>query len=104
MVGDKIQQNLKKYVNTCLVDYEYKTKIIHLLLSRVSQGGRYGIRCFRYRAGWLVFFFSVNEYKYLWGLLSVVEFLVGYLIYRLHMHIYMTNGLIIIKKLNSVVC
>ncbi len=27
-------------------------------------------------------FFSVNEYKFLWGLLSVVEFLVGYLIYR----------------------
>ncbi len=32
-------------------------------------------------AGWF-FFFSVNEYKFLWGLLSVVEFLVGYLIYR----------------------
>ncbi len=38
--------------------------------------------CFRYRAGWLVLFFSVNEYKFLWGLLSVVEFLVGDLIYR----------------------
>ena len=81
MVGDKIQQNLKKYVNTCLVDYEYKTKIIHHTFP-CYQGGRYGIRCFRYRAGWLVLFFSVNEYKYLWGLLSVVEFLVGYLIYR----------------------
>ncbi|MDP0388558.1 hypothetical protein, partial [Klebsiella pneumoniae] len=32
-------------------------------------------------AGWF-FFFSVNEYKFLWGLLSVVGFLVGYLIYR----------------------
>ncbi len=32
-------------------------------------------------AGWF-FFFSVNEYKFLWGLLSVVEFLVGDLIYR----------------------
>ncbi len=32
-------------------------------------------------AGWS-FFSSVNEYKFLWGLLSVVEFLVGYLIYR----------------------
>ncbi|WP_117261319.1 hypothetical protein [Klebsiella pneumoniae] len=31
-------------------------------------------------AGW--FFFSVNEYKFLWGLLSVMGFLVGYLIYR----------------------
>ncbi|CDL46183.1 hypothetical protein [Klebsiella pneumoniae ISC21] len=33
---------------------------------------------------WLAgsFFFSVNEYKILWGLLSVMEFLVGYLIYR----------------------
>ncbi len=27
-------------------------------------------------AGWF-FFFSVNEYKFLWGLLSVVEFLGG---------------------------
>ena len=32
-------------------------------------------------AGWF-FFFSVNEYKCLWGLLSVMGFLVGYLIYR----------------------
>ncbi len=54
-------------------------------------------------AGWF-FFFSVNEYKFLWGLLSVVEFLVGYLIYRLHMHIFMMNGMIIIKTLNGVVC
>ncbi|AOF12997.1 hypothetical protein A8C23_25420 [Klebsiella pneumoniae] len=30
----------------------------------------------------MVLFFSVNEYKFLWGLLSVVEFLVGDLIYR----------------------
>ncbi|OUY67717.1 hypothetical protein BLK99_22940, partial [Klebsiella pneumoniae] len=29
----------------------------------------------------MVLFFSVNEYKFLWGLLSVMEFLVGYLIY-----------------------
>ena len=44
-------------------------------------------------AGWF-FFFSVNEYKFLWGLLSVMGFLVGYLM----------NGMIIIKKLNGVVC
>ncbi len=61
-----------------------------------------GIRCFRYRAGWLVLFFSVNEYKFL-GLLSVVEFR-GVSDIDLHMHIFMMNGIIIIKTLNGVVC
>lgn len=67
--------------NISLVDYEYKTNITHHTFP-CYQGSRYGIRYFRYRAGWLVLFFSVNEYKFLWGSLSVVEFLVGYLIYR----------------------
>jgi len=29
------------------------------------------------------FFFSINECKYFWGLLAVLEFFTGYLIYRL---------------------
>lgn len=77
----RIQQNLTKYVNISLVDYEYKTNITHPAFPCYQRGWD-GIRCFRYRAGWLVLFFSVNEYKFLWGLLLVVEFLVGYLIYR----------------------
>lgn len=63
------------------MDYEDKTNITHHTFP-CYQGSRYGIRYFGYRAGWLVLFFSVNEYKFLWVLLSVVEFLVGYLIYR----------------------
>ena len=39
-------------------------------------------------AGWF-FFFSTNEYKYLWGFLLVMKFLVGYLRYRYaHKYIY----------------
>lgn len=54
-----------------------------ILLSRVIRGAGMGLGASGIAlAGWLVLFFSVNEYKFLWGLLSVVEFLVGYLIYR----------------------
>ena len=77
----RIQQNLTIYVNISLVDYEYKTNITHPAFPCYQRGwdglGASGIAL----AGWF-FFFSVNEYKFLWGLLSVVEFLVGYLIYR----------------------
>ncbi len=35
------------------------------------------------------FYFSVSEYKYLWGFLLVMKFLVGYLRYRYaHKYIY----------------
>ena len=77
----RIQQNLTKYVNISLVDYEYKRTLL-ILLSRVIRGAGMGLGASGIAlAGWF-FFFSVNEYKFLWGLLSVVEFLVGYLIYR----------------------
>ncbi|ELA2963487.1 TPA: hypothetical protein MAE71_000257 [Klebsiella variicola subsp. variicola] len=53
-----------------------------IILSRVIRGAGMGLGTSGIAlAGWF-FFFSVNEYKFLWGLLSVVEFLVGYLIYR----------------------
>ncbi|AXS17799.1 hypothetical protein FD799_09745 [Klebsiella pneumoniae] len=38
---------------------------------------------------WLLFYFSVSEYKYPWGYLLVTKLLVGYLIYRYaHKYIY----------------
>ncbi len=38
---------------------------------------------------WLLFYFSVCEYKYPWGYLLVTKLLVGYLIYRYaHKYIY----------------
>ncbi|MDQ6339259.1 hypothetical protein NUU75_04835, partial [Klebsiella pneumoniae] len=52
----RIQQNLTKYVNISLVDYEYKTNITHPAFPCYQRGWD-GIRCFRYRAGWLVLFF-----------------------------------------------
>lgn len=44
-----------------------------ILLSRVIRGAGMGLGASGIAlAGW--FFFSVNEYKFLWGLLSFVEF------------------------------
>lgn len=51
-----------------------------ILLSRVIRGAGMGLGASGIALAGS--FFSVNEYKFLWGLLSVVEFLVGYLIYR----------------------
>ncbi|VTN21715.1 Uncharacterised protein [Klebsiella pneumoniae] len=56
MVGDKNPAEFNKYVNISLVDYEYKTNITHPVFPCYQRGWD-GIRCFRYRAGWLVLFF-----------------------------------------------
>jgi hypothetical protein len=53
-----------------------------IILSRVIRGAGMGLGTSGIAlTGWF-FLFSINEYKYLWGLLSVVEFFVGYLMYR----------------------
>lgn len=60
-----------------------KVKIFLLMMiSRVIRGAGMGFGVSGIAFTVWFFFFSDDEYKYLWGFLAVVLFFVGYLIYR----------------------
>lgn len=57
-------------------------KFLLIILSRTVRGAGMGFGVSGIAFAIWFFFFSRDEYKYLWGLLAIVIFFVGYLIYR----------------------
>lgn len=57
-------------------------RILLIILARIIRGAGMGLGSSGIALAVWFLFFSADEYKYFWGFISVVEFLVGYLIYR----------------------
>ncbi len=60
-----------------------KIKIIFLIMiSRLVRGIGMGLGTSAIAFIIWFFFFSVDEYKYFWAFLAILQFFVGYLMYR----------------------
>jgi len=57
-------------------------RLLLIILSRVIRGAGMGLGASGILFSVWFFFFSSNESKYLWGVFSIGEFFVGYVMYR----------------------